>query len=358
MRSSTQSHEPGEEAQPQEMAASKPTHPGVTVIVPVRNDALRLERCLRSILATRHPSERLQVIVADNGSTDQTPQVARALGADVLSCPDVRVGAVRNQAARAARGDVLVFIDADHEIQPDWIPLALEGLAQPRAGAIGAPYTAPADGTWVQQLYDSFRTRPTGVQEVDWLPSGNLAIWRSAFAALDGFDTSLETCEDVDFCQRLKRAGFVLLGDSRLRSVHYGDPLTLRALFMGELWRGRDNLRVSWLGPLTLRALPSIVIPIAGLVLMIAAGIGLLTWPLGGANVVVAAAVGLLLLAALRVARMLRRTSSMGPITVVRSFAVALTYEIARSLALVVRTPHGVRQASALPRAFPRDRRP
>ena len=355
MAPATQSHEPGDDAEHQKLVASGPT-PRVTVIVPVRNDAQRLERCLRSVLATNHPRDRFQVIVADNGSTDNTPDVARALGVRVQSFPGMSVAAVRNQAARASGDEVLAFIDADHEVAKDWIPLALDGLARGRAGAIGAPYTAPVDGTWVQHLYDTFRTRPTGVQIVDWLPSGNLAVWRQVFESLAGFDTALETCEDVDFCQRLRGAGFDLLGDVRLRSVHYGDPSTLRSLFFGELWRGRDNLRVSLRGPWSLRALPSILIPIATLLVTLAALVGVVSLPFGGGWVLLAAGVGLMILATPRVVRMLSRLR-VGPLTVPRAFAVALVYEVARALALVIRAPHHVRQGASLPPLVTREPR-
>jgi GT2 family glycosyltransferase len=321
----------------------------VTVIVPVRDDAQRLARCLKSVLATNHPLDRLEVIVADNGSTDDTPEVARSLNARVLPCAGMPVAAVRNRAVKVARGDVLAFVDADHEIGSDWIPLALEGLSRPRSGAIGALYSAPPDGTWVQELYDSFRARVHGVHAADWLPSGNLAIHRHAFESIGGFDTALETCEDVDFCQRLKGAGFSLLSDARLRSVHYGDPSTLRALFFGELWRGRDNLRVSLRGPLTLRALPSILIPIAGLALICVAVIGIVTLPIGGLWVVAGAVGGLFLLALLRVVRMLTRVRPIRLVTVIRALAVAWTYEAARSLALVFRTSHRVRHSGPFP---------
>ena len=83
--------------------------------------------------------------------------------------------------------------------------------------------------------------------------SGNLAVKRTAFQAIGGFDAALEACEDVDFCQRLRRAGWRLVGDERLESVHLGDPPTLAALFRAERWRGRDNLRVSLRGPLDAR---------------------------------------------------------------------------------------------------------
>ena len=356
MEPSQPSHEPDGDAKHQDLAASMQPTPGVTVIVPVRNDALRLERCLRSVFATTHPTDRLQVIVADNGSTDGTPQIARALGAHVQSCPDMSVAAIRNQAARAASGDVLAFIDADHEISKDWIPYALEGLARECAGAVGASYTAPADATWVQRAYDAFRARPQGVQPTDWLPSGNLAVWRRAFETLGGFDTTLETCEDVDFCQRLKRVGFELFSDARLRSVHYGDPATLRALFVGELWRGRDNLRVSLRGPWSVRALPSVLIPIATLAVTLAGLIGVVTLPFGGGWIVLAAMAGVVLLAIPRVLRMMTRLR-IGPVIVGGAIAAAVVYEVARALALVIRTPHHARQGGSLTAVVTREPR-
>ena len=72
----------------------------------------------------------------------------------------------------------------------------------------------------------------------------------------------------MDLCQRLRRKGHTLKSDSGMRSVHMGDPKTLRAIFWGELWRGRDNLRVSFRGPMALRDLPSVAIPVTMLVLL------------------------------------------------------------------------------------------
>src|SRR5207302_588764 len=66
-------------------------------------------------------------------------------------------------------------------------------------------------------------------------------------------------------CKRLRAAGYQILSDDRLFSVHLGDPPTLRAVFNGELWRGRSNLAVSLRGPITPRELPSIVVPIVQL---------------------------------------------------------------------------------------------
>jgi hypothetical protein len=328
-----------------------PELPLVSVVIPVRNDAARLRRCLASVAESAYPASKIEVIVADNGSTDESPNVATEMGATLLQFPDMRVAEVRNRAAKAASGDILVFVDADHELDSAWIPLAVEDLRTSVAGAVGAAYYAPSDGTWVQKMYDSFRRRTPGLRRVDWLGSGSLAVWRSVFQRVGGFDERLETCEDVDFCQRLRRGQHVLYSDDRLRSVHLGDPRTLRALFFGELWRGRDNLRVSLRGPLTWRAVPSVLIPITILTLLATA----LVAPFTGQHpvrVLLMVAGAILLLAFIRVIRMLVHIRSLHPLVLARGIVVAVVYEVARALALIARASHGVRQGASLSGRF------
>ena len=249
------------------MTATDPNFPLVSFVIPVRDDAERLRRCLRSIRSNRFPEQRVEVIVVDNGSTDRSAEVARSVNAITLDASGCNVASLRNLGARLARGQILAFVDADHEIVHTWLSSAVETLRRPRVAAVGATYTPPPQGTWVQRLYGALRGQTEGCGTVEWLGSGNLAIWREAFENIGGFDTSLETCEDVDLCLRLRRSGYELIGDERLRTIHHGDPATLWTLLYGEMWRGRDNLRVSLRGPLSWRGMPSLLIPIAHLAL-------------------------------------------------------------------------------------------
>ena len=77
--------------------------PLVSFVVPVRNDAARLETCLRSIVTNGHGSKRIEIIVVDNGSTDGSAAVARRFGAEVVTVEHGRVSALRNQGASRAR---------------------------------------------------------------------------------------------------------------------------------------------------------------------------------------------------------------------------------------------------------------
>ena len=315
----------------------------LSFIVPVRNDAVRLRRCLETMkVASDH-----EVIVVDNGSTDGSADVARAAGARVLSLPGERVSALRNAAARAAGGQLLAFVDADHELGPGWAAAAERVFRdEPATVAAGAPYHAPPDGTWVQRMYDKLRTRQTGRRPTEWLPSGNLVVRRTAFEAIGGFDTSLETCEDVDLCQRLSARGGRVVEFDELTSVHRGDPRTLKALFLGELWRGRDNLRVTLRGPMSVRSLPSIVIPIAILLGLAAVVLGLAFWPFVGWSVATSGAFLVGGLVAARASVLLGRVSEgeRSGRTAVEAVLVGGAYDVARAFALVTRPSHDLRR--------------
>jgi glycosyltransferase involved in cell wall biosynthesis len=276
----------------------------VSFVVPVRNDANRLTHCLNTIRSNRYPPELLEIVVVDNGSTDDSVAVAKKANAKVLVMSGVPVGELRNRGTQVATGDILAFVDADHEITSRWVEHAVELLQQPNVGAVGALCEAPDNGTWVQRTYDLLRRRTAGTCDVEWLGTGNMAVWRSAFEAAGRFDTRLQTCEDVDLCHRLRRRGLRIINDSRLRNVHFGDPGTLADLFGGELWRGRDNLRVSLRGGLTPRELPSIVIPIAVLGLLALSMAGLVVGGFVGLWVTIAALFGILSAAVARALRM------------------------------------------------------
>jgi len=315
----------------------------ISFIIPVRDDAEHLDRCLRSIHVSAAGVSH-EVIVVDNGSKDDSAGVARRAGARVLMLPGLRVAALRNAGAAEATGDALAFIDADHEIAEPWVRTGLALLDDPTTLAVGAQYQAPAEGTWVQRTYDRLRNHQTGTQPVGWLPSGNLLVRREAFARIGGFDASLETCEDVDLCQRLRQTGGILLASDEMASVHRGDPRTLKALFMGELWRGRDNLRVSLRAPLTWRDAPSLLVPVLYLASLAAVVVGVVSWPVGGGSLFAAGLVAIGVLAAVRTAALLRPAHGRSAGAAFQSMLVGAVYDTARALALISVAGHGLRR--------------
>jgi len=316
--------------------------PLLTFIIPVRNDSARLGRCLESIRRVAGQSG-VDVIVVDNGSTDDSPRVAALHDAHVLSYPDLRVGELRNRGAEAATTELLAFVDADHELLEGWYEAAMEAFADVNVGAAGALCFPPDCGTWVQHAYDTLREHPPGRHDVEWLGAGNLVVRRSAFAAVRGFDPTLEACEDVDLCRGLIREGWRITSDSRMRNVHHGDPATLRRVFLSELWRGRDNFTVSLRRPVQMRSFISLAIALVQLIalsLLTAGAVVAPVQPYVGALLAISGAALFLGPTTIRVVRMWCRLRAGSARGLRHMLQVALAYDLARALALAYHSGH------------------
>jgi GT2 family glycosyltransferase len=315
----------------------------VVFVIPVRDDAARLAHCLASI---HREDAAADIVVVDHGSTDGSDAIALDHRARVLRTPEaINVAALRNIGSRSVDARYLALIDADNTIGPGWLSAFTEAVNTDAPAVLGAPYSPPPAPTWVQAWYDGLRDHATRVQPAEWLGAGNLVVRRDAFEAVGGFDESLETCEDVDLCFKLTRAGYTILNVPGMRSIHHGDPPTLGRLFRSELWRGRDNIRVSLRQrPMSFRNALSVVMPIAQLGLMLGAITGALAGAVLGSTtgwrMAAVCLLGVALLVAARAALIYRRAGAKAPGGVPAAVAIAATYETARAAALVMRAGH------------------
>jgi glycosyltransferase involved in cell wall biosynthesis len=128
---------------PDRMAAGRDSAPRLSVIVPTWNEAVYLPRLLESLRRQTVPPD--EVLVADSGSTDGTPEVARSAGAIVLAGDRRGPGEGRNRGARAATGDVLVFVDADCVLPRNLIGSVFLALSDSSVVG-GATGFVPAEG--------------------------------------------------------------------------------------------------------------------------------------------------------------------------------------------------------------------
>ena len=308
----------------------------VSVIVPARNEEAFLPECLRSLGRLEPFGGGLEVIVVDHASSDGTAAIARQGGASLLETRGPTIAAVRNHGARAARGAFLAFLDADCRAAPAWLRSALAHFRVPGVVAVGAQPVAPPTGaSWVQEAW-AFLIRPPGESAASaaWLPATNVIVRASAFWGVNGFDESLETCEDVDLSYRLRGAG-VLVHDPSVRVVNVRLPATLRQLFLKEIWHGRDSYTGIRRGRVMLDEVPSLLAPavcLAGLVLSI---VGLCLAALGGGWWALWAGVGALLAPPL--AYSVRALLAKGRGThLPRFLLVYITYFVARGPASVL----------------------
>lgn len=153
----------------------------ISVILPAKNEAEGLRSVLPALRACLPDAE---VIVVDDGSTDDTAAVAAAHGARVLSSPyPMGNGAAIKSGARAAGGDILVFMDADGQHDPAWIPKLLEKLEEGYDMVVGARDWSGQAGVhrgMANAFYNWLATRMTGYPVKD-LTSGFRAVRAERF---------------------------------------------------------------------------------------------------------------------------------------------------------------------------------
>jgi GT2 family glycosyltransferase len=118
---------------------SQPIFPTVTIVIAAYNEANGLGAKLASIASLDYPHNHLEVVVASDGSTDATADIAERfdpLAIRVLRLPRVGKHAAINAAVAAASGDVLIFTDANSELAPDSVGNLVEPFADPRVGGV------------------------------------------------------------------------------------------------------------------------------------------------------------------------------------------------------------------------------
>ncbi len=188
--------------------------PDVTVIVPVLNGAQVIGGLLDSLTRLDYPTERLQILIVDNGSTDGTRELVSQYPVTLLEETTVRSSyAARNRGLGAATGDVIAFTDADCRVDPRWIAEGVRTLRETGAGLVGGRVRFEfSEGRPTAELFDSLtnmNTRNT-IATASYAATANLFVRAALFAELGGFDPSVASGGDVQWTQRATRAGKVL----------------------------------------------------------------------------------------------------------------------------------------------------
>lgn len=207
--------------------------PTVSFVVPTHNSVRTLESCLRSIRAQSHPN--VELIVVDNGSTDSTLLIARAYADRVFAFRPTRSAAQRNAGWRAARGEIVVFIDSDMVVERG---VAAESVRcfrlDPDVGALVVPEHSFGEG---------YLARCRALEKQLYLGDPSIEAARvfraEAVAEVGGYDETRYAAEDWEFADRVRAVGW---GVDRLEAgvLHDEGRISLSALFHKKRHYGRD----------------------------------------------------------------------------------------------------------------------
>lgn len=216
--------------------------PFVSVIVPAYNAAATLPACLAALATQDYPRDRYEVIVVDDGSTDDTAAIAAAAGLRVIRQANAGPAAARNAGAAAAQGELLLFTDADCAPVPGWISALVSPFADPQvAGAKGAYLTRQRGlvPRFTQLEYEDRYDRMAGAETIDFVDTYSAAYRRDIFQANRGFDTIFPTAsvEDQELSFRLAEKGYRLVFVPQAQVYHRHNP-TLRAYIRRKFYIG------------------------------------------------------------------------------------------------------------------------
>lgn len=251
----------------------------VSIVVACYNGAKLLRKCLESLQELAYPD--YEVLVVDDGSTDETARIASLFPAVRLIVHDRNLGlsAARNSGIAAAEGDLVAFTDADCRADRYWLTYLVSTMIRGNYEGIGGHNLLPPDDSLVGAAVMASPGGPAHVMLTDELaehiPGCNMMFWRNVLLGIGCFDPIYRKAgDDVDLCWRLQQkgyrigfspAGFVwhyrrsTIGDYLNQQKGYGEAEAL-LLFKhpekfnwtgGGLWRGR--IYSQGLGAITLQ---------------------------------------------------------------------------------------------------------
>ena len=236
-----------------------PSTPAVSIVVPTFNRWASLERLLRALEEQTYPSDRFEVLVVDDGSTDGTPEKLRKLASKyalrVLEQTHQGPAAARNLGVAHAAGGLVVFLDDDVVPVRDLIHVHVATHESHHAAALVVigPMSPPRDAprsAWVRWEEDKLERQYSAMQSGQWgctwrqFYTANSSVRRALFTRSGGFDVAFKRAEDVELGYRLRDLGAQFVFTREADVLHYASR-TFRAWCSAPYQYGRYDVIMS-----------------------------------------------------------------------------------------------------------------
>jgi len=202
---------------------------GVTLVIPAKNAGKTIRACLDAVVPLLGRNGLNEIILVDDGSTDDTAAIAATYPIRVLAGPACGPGGARNVGWRASSQPLIWFIDSDCVAEPDALALLLPYLRDGAVGAVGGSYGNRCSDSMLaclihEEIIARHERMPTNV---DYIATFNVVYRRAALEQVGGFDESqyngpgMPGAEDIDLAYRLHDARFKMCFEMRSRVGHY-----------------------------------------------------------------------------------------------------------------------------------------
>ncbi len=237
--------------------------PFISIIIPAKNEEKLIQKCISSLHQLNYPKEKIEIIIVDGLSSDNTASVASEMGAIVISNPKQTVSPGRNIGFEHAKGDLIAFTDADCIVDPAWLSNSIKYFERDSSVACaGGPNLTPSDesdfGKAVGFVFDqpifaagSIHARELDeVKEVTSIPGCNAIYRQSVLAKVMPLDETMLTGDDTLLNRKILDLGGKLLYTPDVIVFHYRRP-TPRKLWrqfyrysIGRLQIGKKDKRL------------------------------------------------------------------------------------------------------------------
>jgi glycosyltransferase involved in cell wall biosynthesis len=216
----------------------------LSLIIPVKADP-RLARCLDALSLQTLSVDRFEILVVDNAGREDTRRIAERGSARYIAHADGGSYAARQRGAEEARGEILVFTDADCEPPADWLATIDRLFEDPACMVVTGPSSSADEvpvSSWVQAIDEQRWQALLAMDRVAFCDTRNLALRREVLAAVP-FDPSFRQAGDIDLGIRLFERGIPIRLEPALRLVHE-HPRSLAAVLRRAFRRGRGLARL------------------------------------------------------------------------------------------------------------------
>jgi glycosyltransferase involved in cell wall biosynthesis len=183
----------------------------MSVVIPAYNEQKYINRCLQS-LKEQDYSGKYEIIVVDNGSSDNTQKIARSMGVRVISCPKKGVSYARQAGAEAARGLIIIQADAD-TIYPQWWLRRIKRQfdTHPKAVAVAGTFIYRNPPWWA--AFEYFLRRVFGFLSAVLfgrpliISGANFAFYKKSLEEIGGYKQDAYSSDQLDISARLSKKG-------------------------------------------------------------------------------------------------------------------------------------------------------
>lgn len=215
----------------------------VSVIVPVYNSAKTIGRCLKGLLNQTCPANEYEIIVVDDGSNDATGYIVKSFDVRYIRKGKAGPAAARNEGAKRARGEILLFTDSDCVPNRDWVEKMTDSLKKKGVVGVKGAYITGQKSIVARFSQLEFEERYKMLEKaesIDMVDTHAGGYRKDVFMKMGGFDASFPVAnnEDTELSYRMSNSGYKMIFNSSAIVSHLNHPDAVVKYAKLKFWRG------------------------------------------------------------------------------------------------------------------------